>query len=170
MSTPSTDTPIHLLDTALDIASLLALDAYPQCGGLAMFAGTVRDHHDQRAVLRLRYTSYRPLAERMIAEIEEETRLRFGVPYCEVRHRLGDLIIGDLAIVCIARAPHRAEAFAACRYAIDAVKHRVPIWKEEFYADGTSAFVEGCCIRSEDDADHLPGDGHLHRHGDHAHS
>jgi molybdopterin synthase catalytic subunit len=170
MADPFSFSPDHLLDTALDIGSLLALGEYPQCGGMALFAGTVRDHHDQRAVLRLRYTSYRPLAERMIAEIEEETRLRFDVPYCEVRHRLGDLVIGDLAIVCVSRAPHRAEAFAACRYAVDAVKHRVPIWKEEFYADGSSAYIEGCCIRSEDDTDDLPDGAHVHRHGDHAHS
>lgn len=141
----------HLVDAPIAIDGLLALDDHPGCGGLALFAGTVRDQHEGRPVLRLRYTAYRPLAERLIREIEQHARDRFGLGYCRVVHRLGMLEVGDVAIVCVARAPHRAEAFAACRYVVDEVKHRVPVWKEEFYADGGSAYVSGCCIRPDHD-------------------
>lgn len=142
----------RLVDAPIAIDRLLALDAHPDCGGLALFAGTVRDQHEGRSVLRLRYTAYRPLAERLIREIEQAARARFGLGYCRAVHRLGMLDIGEVAIVCVARAPHRAEAFAACRYVVDEVKHRVPVWKEEFYTDGSSAFVRGCCIRPDHDS------------------
>ncbi|MGN6481494.1 molybdenum cofactor biosynthesis protein MoaE [Luteibacter sp.] len=145
------------------IEPLLELDTHPECGGLAMFVGTVRDHHDGRSVLRLVYTAHEPLAEKVIREVEAEARRRFSVPYVRIVHRLGDLAIGDIAIACVVRAPHRAEAFEACRYVVDAVKHGAPIWKEEFYADGSSAFVEGCCIR--DDLDEPAP--HAHRHHSH---
>lgn len=144
---------------------LLALDRFPECGGLASFVGTVRDHHQGRSVQALRYTAHGPVCEKLIREIEAETRERYGLPYLQVRHRVGRLAIGDVAIVCVARAAHRAEAFAACRHAVDEVKHRAPIWKEEFYTDGSSAFVEGCCIRQDD--------GHAHNehgHGPHGHA
>jgi len=145
------------------IEPLLELDTHPECGGLAMFVGTVRDHHEGRSVLRLVYTAHEPLAEKVIREVEAEARRRFSVPYVRIVHRLGDLAIGDIAIACVVRAPHRAEAFEACRYVVDAVKHGAPIWKEEFYADGSSAFVEGCCIR--DDLDEPAP--HAHRHHSH---
>ncbi|MGF6495874.1 molybdopterin synthase catalytic subunit [Luteibacter sp. 621] len=148
----------------LAIEPLLELDAHPECGGLAMFVGTVRDHHEGRPVLHLAYTAHEPLAAKVIREVEEDTRRRFNVPYVRVVHRLGDLAIGDVAIVCVVRAAHRAEAFEACRHAVDAVKHTAPIWKEEFYVDGTSAFVEGCCIRDDlDGPEPKP-----HRHHSHA--
>jgi len=138
-----------LFHTPLAVEPMLELHAHPECGGLALFVGTVRDHHEGRQVWRLRYTAYEPVAARVIREVEASTKERFDVPYVRIAHRLGDLIIGDVAIVCVVRAPHRAEAFEACRYAVDAVKHGAPIWKEEFYADGSSAFVEGCCIRDD---------------------
>lgn len=144
-----TDASPRVREVPLQIEPLLAIEPHPDCGALGLFAGTVRNHHGHRPVLRLRYSAYRPLAERLIREIEAETRARFGIPYCRVEHRVGLLEIGELAILCVTRAPHRAEAFEACRHAVDEVKHRVPIWKEEFYADGTSRFVEGCCIRPD---------------------
>lgn len=168
MSSP-TD-PQRIQDTPLAIEPLLAWDAYPECGGLAMFAGTVRNHHDDKPVLRLRYTAYAPLAEKQIRDIEAAVAAKHGVSYLRVIHRVGELAIGGLAIICVARAPHRAEAFAACREAVDRVKHEVPIWKEEFYADGSSAFVEGCCIRPDQDDGHVhPAHDHDHDH-DHGHA
>lgn len=146
------------------IEPLLELDAHPECGGLALFVGTVRDHHEGREVKHLAYTAHQLLAEKVIREVEDATRRRYNVPYVRIVHRLGDLAIGDTAIACVVRAPHRAEAFEACRYAVDAVKHTAPIWKEEFYADGSSAFVEGCCIRDDLDA------AAPHAHGHHSHA
>jgi molybdopterin synthase catalytic subunit len=153
-----------LSHTPVSIDALLQLDQHPECGGLALFVGTVRDHHEGRSVSNLTYTAHEPLAAKIIREVEQTTRERFGVPYVRVVHRLGALAIGDVAIVCVVRAPHRAEAFEACRYAVDAVKHGAPVWKEEFYTDGTSAFVDGCCIR--DDLDE-PASAHDHHHPSH---
>lgn len=160
---------MYLSKSPLLLDPLLAVGDHPDCGGLAIFGGTVRDHHEGRAVTRLRYTAYAPLAERLMAEIEAETRARFELPYCRVVHRIGLLEIGDVAIYCVTRAAHRAEAFAACRHAVDAVKHRVPIWKEEFYADGSSRFVEGCCITAEGDEASVAQGAHHHHH-DHHHN
>jgi len=153
-----------LSHTPVSIDALLQLDQHPECGGLALFVGTVRDHHEGRSVRNLTYTAHEPLAAKVIRDVEKATRERFGVPYVRVVHRLGALAIGDVAIVCVVRAPHRAEAFEACRYAVDAVKHGAPVWKEEFYTDGTSAFVDGCCIR--DDLDE-PVAAHAHHHPSH---
>lgn len=142
----------RIQSTALSLDQLLAATERPDCGALAVFCGTVRNHHQGRAVTGLEYTSHVPLAERIIAEIEAETRSKFGVPVCRVQHRVGLLEIGGTAIVAVVRSAHRAEAFAALRHAVDATKHRAPIWKEEFYPDGTSSFVEGCCITPAADA------------------
>ncbi|MFT4047635.1 MAG: molybdenum cofactor biosynthesis protein MoaE [Solimonas sp.] len=161
MTNPSN--PARIQDQPLQLAPLLAEGLYPQCGGLALFAGTVRDHHDEKRVLSLAYTAYAPLAEKQIREIEQAVAAKHGVSYLRVVHRVGPLSIGEVAIYCVARAPHRAEAFAACKEAVDRTKHEVPIWKEEFYADGTSAFVEGCCIRPDAEYD----DAHAHRHHEH---
>lgn len=155
---------MYLSAQPLALEPLLAAGLFPECGGLAVFAGTVRNANAGKPVLRLRYSAYAPLAERLMREIETETQVRFDVPYCRVVHRLGLLQIGDVAIYCVARAPHRAEAFAACRYAVDAVKHQVPIWKEEFYADGSSEFVQGCCIRTDRDSEFVIRDSEKRRH------
>jgi molybdopterin synthase catalytic subunit len=132
--------------SALSLDLLLSDTERDDCGALAIFSGTVRNHHQGRAVTGLEYTSHVPLAERIIEEIEAETRERFGVPVCRVQHRIGRLGIGESAIIAVVRSAHRAEAFAALRHAVDATKARAPIWKEEFYPDGSSSFVEGCCI------------------------
>jgi molybdopterin synthase catalytic subunit len=155
---------MYLSEQALQLEPLLAWDRFPECGGLAVFGGTVRNHHEGRAVLRLRYSAYAPLAERLMREIEAETRERFDLPWCRVVHRIGMLEIGDVAIYCVTRAAHRAEAFAGCRHAVDAVKHRVPVWKEEFYADGSSRFVDGCCIAPD-----VAGAAHSHHSHTHEH-
>lgn len=135
----------------LSLEALLEATESPECGALAIFAGTVRNHHEGRAVSKLVYTAHVPLCEKLIAEIEAETCERFGVVMCKVQHRIGALAIGEVAIYAVVRSAHRAEAFAALRHAVDATKHRAPIWKEEFYPDGTSAFVTGCCIAPDAD-------------------
>lgn len=149
----------RIQEQPLSLDALIA-DARDECGALAIFAGTVRDHHEQRAVTHLIYTAHASLGNKMIRGIEQEVREKHGVPVCRVVHRIGRLGIGEVAIYAVVRAPHRAEAFAALRAVVDAVKHRVPIWKEEFYADGTSAFVTGCCIAEDAEQPH---------HHDHAH-
>ena len=111
-------------------------------GAYVAFEGWVRDHNEGRRVLRLEYEAFERLGvkegERIIREAEEAFRCRHG---CIVSHRLGQLEIGDLAVIVGVSSPHRSEAFAACRYIIDEVKHRVPIWKKEHYEEGDSGWV-----------------------------
>jgi molybdopterin synthase catalytic subunit len=132
----------------LDLDTLVVGTERPDCGALATFTGVVRDHQDGKAVLRLSYTAAESMADKLIREIEAEVAGEHGVPVCRVIHRVGDLEIGDAAIIAVVRSAHRGECFAAIAAVVEAVKHRVPIWKEEFYADGTRAFVQGCALET----------------------
>ncbi len=118
----------------------------PSAGGYAAFEGWVRDQNDGRAVASLEYQAYEALAVREGARILAEARERFEVEAVGAVHRVGRLAIGELAVWVGASAVHRDAAFAACRYVIDELKHRVPIWKREEYADGTAEWVAcgGC--------------------------
>jgi len=120
------------------VRRLVADDA---SGAYVAFEGWVRDHNEGRQVLRLEYEAYERLGvkegERIIREAEE----RFGIAAMYCVHRLGLLEIGDIAVIVGISTPHRDEAFAACRYIIDEVKHRVPIWKKEHYDNGNSGWV-----------------------------
>lgn len=138
-----------MTDAALDLDALLDATEDARCGALVVFGGTVRNHHGGRAVTRLSYNAYVPLAQARIRAIERDAVAKFGVHHCRVVHRTGALAIGETAIYAVVRAAHRREAFAAAQYAVDRVKHEAPVWKEEFYADGTQAFVEGCCIAEQ---------------------
>ena len=139
----------RIQDTALHQAVFDGIQCFPECGGIGIFIGTVRNHHEGRAVKALKYTAYAPVAEKMIRQIEQDIQLKYGVSYVRVVHRIGALDIGDTAIIAMAYAPHRREAFEACEEAVERVKHEVSVWKEEFYMDGSSQFVEGCCIRKD---------------------
>lgn len=137
---------MHLSDEAIDVGRVVAATSAPAAGALVVFAGTVRNHNDDRAVARLEYSAHRPLAEKALAEIERETQAHYAITACRIVHRLGALAIGDTSVLIVVRAVHRAEAYAASRYAIEAVKHRVPIWKLEEYGDGSHSYVKGCSL------------------------
>lgn len=130
-----------LTQDPIDLAPLVAAVQSPARGGVATFLGLVRDHHEGRAVRGLDYSAYGPMAEaecsRIVAEAEERWRVAVAL-----RHRVGSLAIGDAAVAVAAASAHREEAFAACRYVIEEVKRRVPIWKREHYADGSVAWVD----------------------------
>lgn len=136
----------RLREGALNLAEWLAQPAPLDCGALAVFAGTVRDTHEGRAVQGIHYSAYAPLAEARLAEIEREAAQRFGARVA-LAHAVGELLVGDISVVVVVRAGHRTEAFAACRWAIDTIKQAVPIWKEERYVDGDSRFLEGTPIK-----------------------
>jgi adenylyltransferase/sulfurtransferase len=146
----------------VDLAELRAELADPSCGGYTAFEGWVRDHNEGQRVLRLEYEAYAALAVREGERIIAEAQQKFGVPHILCVHRVGELAIGDLAVWVGASAPHRDEAFRACRYVIDEVKHRVPIWKKEHYVNGDSGWVN--CERCAADAASNPHHGHHHRH------
>lgn len=131
----------RLSDKPFDVAALRAelLDA--RVGGYASFEGWVRDHHDGRAVTGLRYEAYAVLAEQEGERVLDEARERFAILDVRCVHRTGDLAIGELAVWVGVAAAHRDAAFAACRFVIDEVKARVPIWKHERYADGDAGWL-----------------------------
>ena len=162
-------------DLPLAAGPLTASLVDPAAGGFASFEGWVRDQNDGRAVRSLEYEAYAELAVREGERIVAEAIWRFGVRRARCVHRLGALTLGELAVWVGASAPHRAEAFAACRYIIDEVKHRVPIWKKEHYTSGDSGWVncERCAADAEaSGAAHRPADsgtGELHGHDAHAH-
>jgi molybdopterin synthase catalytic subunit len=115
--------------------------ADPGCGGYAAFEGWVRDHNEGERVRHLEYEAFEALAIREGERILAEAVTRYGVAHALCAHRLGDLAIGELAVWVGVSAPHRDEAFRACRYIIDEVKHRLPIWKKEHYLNGDSGWV-----------------------------
>jgi adenylyltransferase/sulfurtransferase len=157
-------------DRTLDPGTLHATVEDRSCGGFASFEGWVRDFNDGRPVERLEYEAYALLAvkegERIVAEAIE----RFGVTQARCVHRVGELALGELAVWIGVSSPHRGEAFAACRYIIDEVKHRVPIWKKEYYVDGDSGWVncERCAAAPTVTAaahEHEHAHDHDHTHG-----
>jgi len=126
---------------ALDVPALRVPLAHAHAGGYASFEGWVRDHHDGRAVTGLFYEAYAALAEAEGARVVAEARERFDVVDVRCVHRIGELSIGDLAVWVGVTAAHRGAAFDACRYVIDEVKSRVPIWKHERYAEGDAGWL-----------------------------
>ena len=112
------------------------------CGAVALFVGAVRDHHDGKKVTRISYSAFKEMAEKEFARIAAEAAARWKIGAVYMAHRTGKLEIGDASVVIAVSAPHRAEAFEACRHAIEALKKLAPIWKEEFYETG-KAWISG---------------------------
>lgn len=133
--------PFRFLRSPIDTGALRAELADPGCGGYAAFEGWVRDHNEGHAVRRLEYEAYETLAVREAGRIMAEASARFPVAHIACAHRLGELAVGELAVWVGVSAAHRHEAFLACRYVIDEIKHRLPIWKKEHYASGDSGWV-----------------------------
>jgi molybdopterin synthase catalytic subunit len=131
----------ELADLALDVSALRRglLDAH--AGAYASFEGWVRDHNEGQAVLGLNYSAYRALAESEGARIVAEARQKFDIRGAACVHRVGELALGELAVWVGVSAAHRGPAFEACRWIIDEVKARVPIWKNERYAEGSAQWL-----------------------------
>ena len=121
---------------ALSIDAVVARVAHGGAGGIDVFVGAVRDANDGRPVVLLEYEAYASMALAEMRRIGEAIERATPGVRVAAAHRVGALRVGDLAVVCAASAPHRAEAFAACRALIDAIKHDVPIWKREHGPDG----------------------------------
>ena len=129
---------LGLFDAPLPVADVLQWASQPDCGGVVLFCGTVRNHADGRPnVTELTYEAYDEEVEPRLASIAGEARRR----WCDLRrlailHRVGTLTVGEVSVVIVASAPHRAEAFEAARFAIDTVKTTVPVWKRERWEGG----------------------------------
>ena len=154
--------------TTLDVTSLRAELADPACGGYTSFEGLVRNHNEGLSVRHLEYEAFEPLAVKEGERIVAEAIKRFGIEHAACVHRIGDLSIGDMAVWVGASARHRDEAFRACRYIIDEVKHRVPIWKKEHYENGDSGWVncERCAAPAAHEQAQAHGPAYGHKHTD----
>jgi molybdopterin synthase catalytic subunit len=148
----------------LSVAEVMDAVAHAGAGAIDVFVGVVRDTSDGRAVTRLDYEAYATMAEAEMLRIAEEIERETGGVRVAVLHRVGSLSVGEAAVVCAASAPHRAEAFAACRALIDRIKARVPIWKREHGPDGSAwvGWVDARCGEGHDHAAHAHPVGHTH--------
>lgn len=139
---------MYLTTSPLDLASLL-LEARPSDGGVCLFVGVVRNENEGLPTVAIEYEAYGPMAEAEMARIADGLARDFPAVRIVMRHRVGRLSVGEASVAIVAVSPHRAEAFAACRAAIDRIKTTVPIWKREFHPDGTSAWVDPTEVRSK---------------------
>jgi molybdopterin synthase catalytic subunit len=130
---------MHLTRAPLDINALLTEVQGPERGGTCAFLGTVRTDD---GVTAIDYSAYEAMALDEIERILGEARARWPEARVTLQHRLGEIPAGDASIAIAAAAPHREEAFNACRYVIEEVKKRLPIWKKELYADGTAHWTD----------------------------
>lgn len=130
------DAAVWISERPLDEAEVAARVRGPDAGGVVTFVGAVRDRSRGHAIEHLEYEAYAGMAERELAKIVAEAGQRWPGTRVAIAHRVGHLEVGDLAVVVAAAAPHRAEAFDACRFAIDTLKQTVPIWKKEVTTDG----------------------------------
>ena len=127
----------HVVDRALSLDEVVRAVEGPGAGAVVTFTGAVREATAGRAVLRLEYEAYAPMAEAVLSRLGTEVGGRWPGARLAIVHRVGVLSPGELAVVIAAAAPHRAEAFEACRYAIEQLKAEVPIWKKEVFSDGS---------------------------------
>jgi molybdopterin synthase catalytic subunit len=130
----------ELRDAPLSVDEVLKAVSDPAAGGVALFVGTVRDQDHDRPVERLGYSAH-PSAVAELRRVGDKVAERYGAIAVAAVHRVGDLAVGDLAVVVAVACPHRAEAFDACRALIDNLKLTVPIWKHQVYASGDSEWV-----------------------------
>ena len=133
----------ELVRQPIVIEPLVAAAARPDCGAVATFLGTTRDHHEGRRVVRLAYEAYEPMALDALVAIEREATQRFQIASCRIVHRLGEVALSEASVAVVVAAAHRGPAFDACRWAMDELKRTVPIWKKESYAEGGEGWVEG---------------------------
>jgi molybdopterin synthase catalytic subunit len=137
------DTRTRVTSDALSVDEALAFVADPAAGGTCVFVGTVRDHSAAGDVAGLRYEAWSELAERRLEELAAELTAGWTLRKVAILHRTGELAVGEASVVIAVSAPHRAEAFEACRHAIERLKEDVPIWKKEALTSGEAHWVMG---------------------------
>jgi molybdopterin synthase catalytic subunit len=144
------DQRFRLTADPLDASAAVAVVSSADCGAVTTFVGLVRDDNGGRRVLWLEYEAYVPLALKAFARIDEEAGEKWPSIALAIHHRIGRLEIGQPSIVIAAASPHRPEAFAACRYAIERIKQIAPIWKHEHFAGG-AVWIEGATADPDDE-------------------
>jgi molybdopterin synthase catalytic subunit len=132
---------MYLTFNPIDAAALLG-DVLPSEGGVCVFLGVVRNENEGKPTVSIQYEAYGPMAEAEMARIARRIAEEWPRARVTMRHRVGSLGIGEISVAIVATGPHRTDAFAACRAAIDQIKTSVPIWKKEFHPDGSSEWVD----------------------------
>src|SRR2546427_3818924 len=132
----------HVTRDVLSLDALVAEVAQPACGGTCVFLGTVRNGPDECGVTAIEYSAYEEMVEAEFGRLLADARGRWPEARITVRHRLGTIPVGEASIAIVAAAPHRAQAFEACRYVIEGVKQRIPVWKKELRVDGSEVWVD----------------------------
>ena len=133
-----------ITDERIDVDQLRKDFGDDTCGAVVVFDGLVRNHHEGKSVTALVYEHHPIMAQPAGEEIVKEAYDKFPITHALAVHRIGDVPIGEAAVVTMVASSHRAEAFDACQYLIDEIKHRVPLWKHETYTDGSSVYTEQC--------------------------
>lgn len=136
MTTDKPTSDIQISATDLDPQAALDFVAHPSCGGVVSFVGNVRDATEGRRVVSLDFEAYTAMALKEMQKIADHILAHFPAQHVAIYHRVGELKVGDTAVVIAVSCPHRRAAFAACEYAIDTLKETVPIWKKEAFEDG----------------------------------
>ena len=139
---PQSDTLIDLTYKPIDEQYIIHQVRDDSAGCVVTFTGTVRNHHEGKRVLSLRYEAYETMAAELLQQMAEKARQRWGLLRIAIVHRLGSVAIGETAVVIAVSAPHRGAAFEACRHLVDALKDDVPIWKLETTEEGSAWVAE----------------------------
>ena len=149
-SGPSVDTTadsLRITFAPLSLEEVYALADDPANGAVVVMSGMVRNNSEGKAVVALEYQAYEPMALKVFKQIAAQIRATWAeATRVVIHHRTGKLVVGDISVLVAVGCPHRAEAFAACQYAIDTLKHNAPIWKKEIWVDGSTSWVSiGAC-------------------------
>ncbi|MGJ5676252.1 MAG: molybdenum cofactor biosynthesis protein MoaE [Nostochopsis sp.] len=144
---PKSEDSFAITFAPLQVEEVYQLAGDPANGAVVVMSGTVRNQTNSKPVMSLEYQAYEPMALRVFYQIAAEIRHKWtDVNRVVIHHRIGHLQIGEISVLVAVGCPHRSEAFEACRYAIDILKHNAPIWKKEHWQDGSSNWVSiGAC-------------------------
>ena len=139
---------ISITSEPIDLCNILAEAKDRSAGGIALFIGSVRDNNERETIYEIYYEAYKEMAEQNLIEIENQVRKKWNVKRFVAVHRIGNLMVGDISVAVAVSAEHRKEAFEACKYGIDMIKMRAPIWKKEV-SDAGAEWVEGIPLKSD---------------------
>lgn len=141
---PVEDKTLYISSNPLDVPGLLAEAHHPKAGAVVLFSGEVRENSNGKVVDYLEYEAHVSIASAMIVNIIEEATKNWDLTIALAKHRVGKVAVCESAVVVITASPHRREAYAANRYIIDRIKHEVPIWKCEYFSDGSKEWGGNC--------------------------
>ncbi|MBI4521297.1 MAG: molybdenum cofactor biosynthesis protein MoaE [Gemmatimonadetes bacterium] len=134
---------VQITSDPIQVSEVLASVGSSADGAILLFTGIVRNHSEGQPVTAVQYEAYRGMAEQVLREIAQEASERLGTDRLAVVHRVGDLAVGDVSVAIAVSSPHRAESFAACRYVIEEIKVRLPVWKRERFVGGEARWAPG---------------------------